>query len=117
MTPRRSGNGFITSEQWPSHFAGCIFVEALNMAFCSDGRFLPEKVFRVRFGGYKFAMDASGSEHTTNAWEAWTEHRVYAPAVATSIFHDPELPHGRVVKRLLNINPRGLGARSESTNN
>jgi hypothetical protein len=110
MARTRSGNGSISSKQWPAHFSGCIYVESLDMAFCSDGRFLPRRVFRVRYGGYKFAMDASGVEHSTDPWEAWTQHRIYAPTIVTDVCHDPALAHGVVVSRLLNVNPSGWRA-------
>jgi hypothetical protein len=84
------------------------------MAFCPDGSFLPRRVFTVRYGGYKFAIDASGVEHSTDPWEAWTQHRVYAPTIVIAFCNDPELPHGAIValsgQRLLNVNPAEWGA-------
>lgn len=103
----RGGDGFITSQQWPSHFRGLVYIESLNKAFCPDGLTVTRRTFTIRYGGYRFAMDAQGVKQTTDPWVAWTQHRVYAPTIVTDICSDSKLRHGAIVtsrgQKLLNI--------------
>jgi len=102
----RQGNGFITSEQWPSHFQGLVYVESLNRAFCPDDCILPKRTFTVRYGGYRFDMGSPGL-NTRDPWKAWLQHEVYAPTIVSDVYQDAALPRGVIItrdgRRLVNI--------------
>lgn len=80
-------------------FTGCAYVQDEHRIFVPDtGDLLKSEQFRVKFGGYSFAMDAtSQTKPTRSAWEAFTESQAYHfPRVKSTCFR-PELPPGVII--------------------
>lgn len=72
-------------------FEGCVWVEDESAVFYR-GSYLKPDQFRVRFGGYAFAMDNANEKVSTDPWEAfWKSQIIEHPRVDTTCFK-PRLP-------------------------
>jgi len=72
----RSGSQILTPTMQVDYFKGCVYVTDQHKILVPDGRLLKPDQFRAVYGGYQFALDASGKT-TKSAWEAFTESRSY----------------------------------------
>lgn len=81
------GNTFLSPQGQVELFAGCVYVEDVNCILVSGGELLDQSRFKVRFGGYSYAMDTRNERVVRNAWEAFTESQVVRhPRVSTTCF-------------------------------
>lgn len=92
-----TGNTFLDLNGQLDTFKGCVYVTDRHRILVPGGELLKPEQFRVRYGGYVFALDAANQKTTRNAFEAFTESQLLRPTVANSICFRPELPPGTVV--------------------
>lgn len=93
-TPAQAQPGmqFLTAQEQPEYFRGCVYIRSLHRILVPDGSLLKPEQFRVTYGGYNFCMDAANAKTTKSAWEAFTESQAYKfPKVHHHVFR-PELP-------------------------
>lgn len=92
----RSGSQILTPTLQVEYFKGCVYVTDQHRVLVPDGRLLKPDQFRTVYGGYQFAIDASGKT-TKSAWEAFAESQTYDwPKVHTTCFR-PEAPAGGIL--------------------
>lgn len=93
-----TGYQLLTAFEQPNHFNGCVYIQDQHRVFTPSGAVLKPDQFRATYGGYSFAMDASGEATSKSAWEAFTESRaVRYPKAASSVFR-PDLAPGELVE-------------------
>lgn len=93
----RSGSQILTPTLQVDYFKGCVYVTDQHRVLVPDGRLLKPDQFRTVYGGYQFAIDASGKT-TKSAWEAFAESQTYDwPKVHTTCFR-PEAPAGGILR-------------------
>jgi hypothetical protein len=89
--PRGDGGLMLAQEQM-RHFAGCIYITALNKVLTSEGQRLDQARFDVKYGGHSFVIDTRGeAKPTTSAWLAFTENQNFAPPTADRLCFRPEI--------------------------
>lgn len=77
------------------HFKGCTYVLDLHRVMMDDGYMATPERFKAWKGGYEFVVDNEGRP-TKNAFEAFTESRVYRfPRVKSTVFR-PDLPPAHI---------------------
>jgi hypothetical protein len=86
-------------EEQREHFEGCVYIESMHQAMVPDGSILKPQVFKVRYGGFTFHLDAHEGELTRNAWKAWTRSMVNRAVRVHGIRFDPTLPMGTIITR------------------
>lgn len=90
---------FMSIAQQVDLFKGCTYIEDVHMILTSEGTMLDSSRFRVKFGGYIFALDAQNDKTTRNAWEAFTECQGYRhPRVHGTIFR-PKEQYGAIIEQ------------------
>ena len=67
----------LTALEQVAHFAGCVYARSVDRIVVPDGAMLRPSQFRATYGGRTFALDASGSIKTRDAWAAYTENQAY----------------------------------------
>ena len=88
------GFQFLPPTQQVEHFTGCVYIQEAHRAFTPRGALLKPEQFRATYGGFVFALDASGDKTTKNAWEAFTESQAVRYPKAEGMTFRPELPSG-----------------------
>lgn len=92
------GNTFLNAVDQAHLFAGCCYVLDQHRVLIDGGRLIKPEQFKSFFGGYQFAIDATGAKTTDNAFQALTESRVLrAPRVDGTCFR-PDLPYGSIIR-------------------
>ena len=87
------GVAFMGVEEQVRHFDGCVYIRDLHRIFVPSGAFLNTERFRATYGGYAFAMDATASSTSKNAWEVFTESQAYRfPKVDGHFFRPLDAP-------------------------
>jgi hypothetical protein len=95
--PRGDGGLMLAQEQM-RHFAGCIYITALNKVLTLEGQRLDQARFDVKYGGHSFVIDTRGeAKPTTSAWLAFTENQNFAPPTVEGLCFRPELGSGGIV--------------------
>lgn len=92
-----TGVTFLSPAQQADLFKGCVYVTDHHAVLVPGGELLPPERFRVRYGGYTFAMDVANERTSRNAWEAFTESQALRPPKADGICFRPMLPPGAIV--------------------
>lgn len=91
------GSTFLSPSQQVAIFSGCVYVSDAHAVLVPGGDLLDSGRFRVKFGGFTYAMDAANERTTRNAWEAFTESQALRPPVVDATCFRPELEAGAVV--------------------
>lgn len=98
--------GFLRRDGQLRHFAGCVYVVALNKILLPGGEIVDQGRFNVVRGGFEFVLSPDGRKTVTSAWTAFTESQTDEPPTADRICFRPELGAGGIVvdggKRLAN---------------
>lgn len=95
---QREGATFVTLAQYPTLFAGCVYVLSANKAFVpGQSELVSPDAFRVLFGGLQYAKDESGEKFESDAWRAFTQCPTFRPPTAKGVTFRPDLPHGALV--------------------
>lgn len=92
-----SGLTFLTPSQQIDLFKGCVYIADRHEVLCPGGDTLDAARFRVRYGGYTFAMDNENQRTVRNAWEAFTESQAVRPPKADSTCFRPDLAPATIV--------------------
>lgn len=92
-----TGTTFLSAPQQADLFKGCVYVTDHHAVLVPGGELLGPDRFRVRYGGYTFAMDVANERTTRNAWEAFTESQALRPPKADGICFRPQLEPGAIV--------------------
>ena len=80
-------------------FAGCVYVEDQHKVLIPGGLLIKPENFRVRHGGYTFAMDSRNDRTSRDAWEAFTQSQLFnCPRVRGTCFK-PDLPPASIITR------------------
>ncbi len=79
----------MTIQDQLEHFKGCVYVAARRGILTPTGEILDRSQFRATYGGFKFLMTMVGTGSTTDAFEAFTEHKVTAFPKVSDITFDP----------------------------
>lgn len=93
----RDIGGHLFADEQIKYFAGCTYIEDVNMVLAPDGSLLNQAQFNARYAGHKFSTELDGSRPTTKAWDAFvmsTLHRF--PKVRGSCFY-PKLSPSQIV--------------------
>jgi hypothetical protein len=93
----RGNNEYMGVDGQLGHFAGCVYVRTDNRIYTPDGDLLDQARFKATYGGYQFVLDPQGQKMTTNAWEAFTENRVYKAPLCHARCFRPELTSGALI--------------------
>lgn len=86
-----TGSTFLTPAQQAEIFAGCCYVTDSHAILVPGGELLDQGRFKVRYGGYSFAMDTRNERVVRNAWEAYTESQALRPVIAETTCFKPNL--------------------------
>ena len=79
----------MTIQEQLEHFKGCVYVAARRGILTPTGEILDRAQFRATYGGFKFLMTMVGTGSTTDAFEAFTEHKVTKFPKVSDITFDP----------------------------
>lgn len=98
-TPQqRTGVAYVTLDQYPTLFAGCVYVLSQNKVFVpGQSELVTPDAFRVLFGGIQYAKDETGEKWEADAWRAFTQCPLHRPPTAKGVTFRPDLPHGALV--------------------
>lgn len=89
----RDGFQFIGIDQQLEMFKGCVYVRDSHKVMIPTGELLGPDQFKASYGGYIFALDATNSKVTRNAFEALTQSlQIKFPQVSKTIFKPDETP-------------------------
>lgn len=94
----RADGAMVHGGEMATVFKGCVYLKRQDRAFV-PGDTVPLKpaAFRFKFGGNMFIADEATGKMTNDAWDAWTNSKMYrAPEAAGTCFR-PDLPHGHLV--------------------
>lgn len=94
-----SGSTFLGAEAQAQIFAGCVYVADAHRVLVPGGELLNPDRFKVRFGGYTFAMDAANERTSRDAWEAFTQSQSLRHPQATSSTFRPDLAPGVILEQ------------------
>lgn len=93
----RDGFQFVNVDGQLLLFKGCCYVTDEHKVLTPTGKMLKPEQFKANFGGYTFALDATNTKVTTDAWLAFTQSQaVTFPRADTSVFK-PDIPAGAIV--------------------
>lgn len=81
--------------QQAEYFKGCHYILDAHRVMIEDGRMLRPDQFKAYKGGYHFIIDNEGTPGK-NAFEAFTESRVYRFSKVSSTMFRPSMPPGYV---------------------
>lgn len=87
---KKFAGGWVSQNEIPEVFAGCIYVVKHHSVLTPEGLLLKPEQFKVVYGGYTFSI--SDQRTTRNAFEAFTECPTWRPPQATDLCFRPELP-------------------------
>lgn len=90
------GRTFLNGSDQLEYFKGCVYVRDAHRVFVPDGSLLKPEQFKVGYGGKTFVMDEDGSKVSRNAWEAFTESRVFRPAQVHRTMFRPDMQPGEI---------------------
>lgn len=78
-TITRPNTTFLTVTEMQEYFRGCVYVRSLHRVMIPGGDLLKPEQFKSFMGGYEFTMSHAGGPKaaTTNAFEAFTECKLY----------------------------------------
>lgn len=93
----REGRPYITPDQLPTLFKGCIFVAEMHRVLAQGGKLYKPETFNAVYGGHTFVMDGRSEKTTRKAFEAFTENQVVRPTVVDGLCFRPDLPYGTVI--------------------
>jgi len=97
MRTRDGSNGFMGVHDQLSYFAGCVYVRADDKIYLPDGGMVNQSRFNAIYGGFLFVMDGEGQKTTDNAYQAFTQNRVYQPPHCHALCFRPEQPSGALI--------------------
>lgn len=87
---------YLTPQDQIDHFKGCVYVSDVHRVWAPDGSMLKPDQFKVRYGGFDFAVDSIGKKTSKNAWDVFTESQaVRFPWVHAACFR-PERETGTI---------------------
>lgn len=78
-------------------FAGCVYVEDINMVMMPDGTLLDSTRFDNRHPGITFITTVDGTRPTRSAWEAFVQSEVHAFPKVRGLFFAPLSPPGATI--------------------
>lgn len=93
----RGPNEYMGADGQIDHFRGCVYVRADDKVYTPDGDLLNKSRFDATYGGFQFVLDPVGQKHTTSAWEAFTQNRIYKAPLCHALCFRPELPPGSLI--------------------
>lgn len=79
-------------------FKTSTYVTDRHMALTHEGELLKPDQFRVRFGGYTFAMDLGNERTSRDAWECFTQSQAYRPPRVDSTCFRPDIAPGVIIR-------------------
>jgi hypothetical protein len=95
----RDGFQFIGIDQQLDMFKGCVYIRKDHKIMIPSGELLSPDQFKASYGGYIFALDATNSKITRNAFEAFTQSlQVKFPQASSTVFKPDEAP-GAILTR------------------
>jgi Family of unknown function (DUF5906) len=86
-----------TSTEQEAMFAGCTYVEDINMVLMPDSTLLDSTRFDNRFPGITFIVTADGTKPTRSAWDAFVQSEVTAFPKVRGLFFAPRETPGAVI--------------------
>lgn len=92
----RDGFQYLAGTALAEHFRGCVYIAGQHRVLTETGKLMKPEVFNAQFGGYVFAIDASGDKTTRKAFEAFTESQVYHFPRADKLAFRPETAPGTI---------------------
>lgn len=92
----KEGFQFVNAQGQLDLFKKCCYVTDEHKVWLPNGELLKPEQFKARFGGYVFAMDASNTKVTNDAWQAFTQSQVVRYPIADRATFRPDLPTGAV---------------------
>lgn len=87
-----SGMQFMPAHEQQDYFKGCVYIRNTHRILVPDGSMLKPEVFHSMYAGFSFALDATNSKTTPNAWKAFIESQAYKFPKANRHVFRPELP-------------------------
>lgn len=87
----------VGTEEQQAMFAGCVYVEDIDMALMPDGTLLDSKRFDNRFPGITFITTIDGTKPTRSAWDAFVQSEVHAFPKVRGLYFAPRSEPGAVV--------------------
>lgn len=87
----------VGTEEQQQMFAGCVYVEDVNMVMMPDGTLLDSTRFDNRHPGITFITTIDGTKPTRSAWEAFVQSEVYAFPKVRGLFFAPLSPPGATI--------------------
>lgn len=93
-----AGTTFLSPAAQADLFRGCVYITDQHMVLVPGGELLTPERFRVRFGGYTFAMDVANERTVRNAWEAYTESQALRCPKADSTCFRPDRPPAELIE-------------------
>lgn len=94
----RVGLQYLAPDQQLDYFRGCVYVKSRHQIFEADGTWATSAQFKARHGGYVYQLDHDG-DSTRNAFEAFTESRVWNHPKVNGTMFRPELAPGSIVSQ------------------
>jgi len=87
----RPDSTFLTIAEMQEYFKGCVYVMSVDRVMLPGGMLVKPSQFKSYFGGYEFTMSHAGGPKasTTNAFEAFTECKLYDFPKATGLCFRP----------------------------
>lgn len=90
---------YMGSQEQVEHFADCYFNNATGKIYSLRKNVeFAKSAFDVNYGGHMFVLDPASQKTTKSAWEAFTESRVWFPAVVDALCFRPEMDAGAQVR-------------------
>lgn len=93
-----TGTTFLSPAAQVEVFKGCVYVSDAHGVLVPGGDILDPARFKVRYGGYTFAMDMANERTVRNAFEAFTESQALRPPRADTTCFKPALAPGALVE-------------------
>lgn len=78
-------------------FAGCVYIEDINMIMMPDGTLLDSTRFDNRHPGITLVTTIDGSNPTRSAWEAFVQSEVFSFPKVRGLFFAPLSPPGAII--------------------
>lgn len=93
-----AGTTFLSPSAQVDLFRGCVYISDMHQVLVPGGELLTPERFRVRFGGYTFAMDMANERTVRNAWEAFTESQALRCPKADGTCFRPDRPPAELME-------------------
>lgn len=92
------GSTLATPDDQARIFAGCTYVQSLDVALVPGGYLLNKSRFDSVFGGYSFVLDRENAKMAKGAWDAFTRSQAMRFPKAHEICFRPECTPGAIIE-------------------